>query len=228
MRRKKIVMADNMPQGRQESLVWLESVNALWVNNAVAIGLTSAQTLSFATTLINARADFTSVETIRTESKTTTQDWYTASNGIRDEASGMIAAIKGFADNSDTPTAILALAGLTPTAPRQPAAPPQQASILNAVLGGNGAVTINFVGNGPIGTVWQVSRKLATETAYTFIGNADASSKSFTDATVPAGTATADYQVQGIRGSVSGLVSFGFNVKFGGADGVAAPASVAA
>ena len=195
--------------------MWLESVNALWNTNAVAIGLTSAQTLSFATTLINARADFTSVETIRTESKTTTQDWYTASNGIRDAASGMIAAIKGFADNSATPTAILALAGLTPTDPRQPAAPPQQASILNAVLGGDGSVTINFQGNGPIGTVWQVSRKLPSETGFSFIGNADASTKSFTDGTVPAGIVSADYQVQGIRGSVTGPVSFGFNVKFG-------------
>ena len=208
--------------------MWLESVNALWNANAVAIGLTSAQTLAFATTLANARVDFTSVETVRTESKTTTQDWYTASNGIRDEASGMIAAIKGFADNSGTPSAILALAGLVPADPRTPAAPPQQASILNAVLGGNGSVTINFQGNGPTGTVWQVSRKLPTDTAYSIIGNADALSKSFTDSTLPAGIVSADYQVQGIRGSVAGPVSFGFNVKFGGADGVAAPASAAA
>ena len=105
---------------------------------------------------------------------------------------------------------------------------PQQASILNAVLGGDGSVTINFQGNGPIGTVWQVSRKLPSETGFSFIGNADASTKSFTDATVPAGIVSADYQVQGIRGSVTGPVSFGFNVKFGGADGVAAPASAAA
>jgi len=208
--------------------VWLESVNALWVNNASAIGLTSAQTLSFATDLINARADFTSVETIRTESKTTTQDWYTASDGLRTEASGMIAAIKGFAENSDTPTAILALAGLTPTAPRTPAAPPQQASILTAVLGGDGSVTINFKGNGPIGTVWQVARKLPSETEFSFIGNADASTKSFTDATVPAGIVSADYQVQGVRGSVTGPVSFGFNVKFGTPVVIAASASEAA
>ena len=47
-------------------------------------------------------------------------------------------------------------------------------------------------------------------------------SKSFTDAAVPAGIVSADYQVQGIRGSVTGPVSFGFNVKFGTNDAAAA------
>jgi len=42
-----------------------------------------------------------------------------------------------------------------------------------------------------------------------------ARTKSFIDATVPAGTPSANYQVQGVRGSLTGAASFPLLVQFG-------------
>jgi hypothetical protein len=217
-------MARNVPQGRVESLQWLEGVYPIWSANAAAIGLTSAQTVDLAQDVVNTRSSFTSVTDIRAESKATTQTFYSQSDALSKKAGALLTLIKGFAEASTDPAAVYALAQITGKAPLSPVAPPEQAAITNAVLGGTGSVTINFIGNGPIGTVWQVSRKLSTETTFTFLGNADARTKSFVDTTIPAGTPSADYQVQGVRGSLTGLASFPLNVLFG----TAAPAQQAA
>ena len=83
-------------------------------------------------------------------------------------------------------------------------------------------------GTGPVGAAWQIQRKLEFETSFAFVGNADVATKSFTDVNIPSGVASATYQVQGIRGSVLGPVSFPFTVPFGTVDGVAGEASQAA
>ena len=208
-------MARNVPQGRIESLQWLEGIYPIWNANFAGIGLTSAQTIDLAQDVVNTRASFTSVTDIRAESKATTQTFYSNSDDLSKKAGALLTLIKGFAEASDDPSAVYELAQITGKAPPSPVAAPEQAAIVNAVLGGDGSVTINYIGNGPLGTVWQVSRKLSTEVTFTFLGNADATTKSFVDSTIPAGTPSADYQVQGVRGSLTGLASFPLNVQFG-------------
>jgi len=218
-------MSSNLPQGRRQSLEWLEGIITQWNANAAGIGLTSAQTLDLAQDIVNARADFTDTDTARNASKIATQDWYTGADELHLKASAFITTIKGFAKTSNNANAIYTLAGLTAKAPPTPAAPPQTPTINNAVLVGDGAVTINFTGTGALGTVWQVSRKLAGETAFTIIGTADAATKSYTDTTLPAGSDSATYIVKGVRGSVSGQPSFPLTAQFGGADAAAAAAA---
>ena len=60
-------------------------------------------------------------------------------------------------------------------------------------------------------------RQLAGESVFTFVGNADVKTKTFIDMSIPAGSATASYTIQGIRGGLSGASSFAFEVKFGSA-----------
>ncbi len=221
-------MGTNMSGQNVQALTWLEARIASWVADPTGIGLTSGQTTSLATEITNARNAFTSVEAIRTESQNKTTTFKTVADGMRQSAAPMIANIKNFADNAADPDLIYTAAGVLPTDPRSPAAPPSQPSTLDAKLNGDGSVTINFQGTGPTGTAWQVQRKLALETSYTFIGNADVATKSFTDVNIPAGVASATYQVQGIRGSVLGPVSFPFTVPFGTADAAASESSQAA
>ena len=85
-------------------------------------------------------------------------------------------------------------------------------------LNGDGSVTVSWDARGPTGTVYNVSRKLATEAVFTFIGQGAAQDKQFIDATVPAGTITAAYIIQGVRGGNLGLMSNAMTVFFGTAD----------
>jgi hypothetical protein len=218
-------MARNVPHGRIASLQWLEGIYPVWSANAASIGLTSAQTLDLAQDVVNTRGAFTSVTDIRAESKAKTQTFYSQSDALSTKAGALLTIIKGFAKASTDPEAVYQLAQITGKAPPSPVPAPQQPTIFSARLGGDGSVTIDYIGNGAIGTVWQVSRKCAAESTFSFIGNADARTKSFTDTTLPAGTAGADYQVQGVRGSETGQASFPLTVRFGTAAPAAAPAS---
>ncbi|MCH9058096.1 MAG: hypothetical protein IIB55_05655, partial [Planctomycetes bacterium] len=73
-----------------------------------------------------------------------------------------------------------------------------------------------FTGRGPVGTAWFVSRQLAGETNFSFLGQADG--KSFVDSTLPAGTVTATYTVHGARGNLTGLPSDPVTFYLGNAD----------
>ena len=211
-------MAENMPSYDIAALVWLEARIGGWVADPTAIGLTSGTANDLLGDIVTARGSFTSVQAIRGDAKLATGTFRTNAKAMRDNASLAIAEIKSFANNAPIPQTVYDAANVSPQSPRTPAAPPTQPATLTAVLNGDGSVTINFEGTGPVGTVWQVTRKLPLETAFTFIGNADVADKSFTDVNIPTGSASATYQVQGVRGSIVGPVSFPFTVPFGTAD----------
>lgn len=211
-------VAQNVPPGRIESLQWLEGIIGTWNANFAGIGLTSAQVVDLAQDIVNTRSSFTSVEQIRAESKSKTQDFYSQSDNLSAKAGAFVTIIKGFADASGDPAAVYTLADLTPKDPPSPMPAPDQPAIVQTALNGDGSVTVNYIGNGPTGTTWQVSRKLAGETGFTFVGNADSLTKSYRDTTIPAGADSATYIVTGTRGSLTGLPSIPAVVQFGSAD----------
>ncbi|MCH7696745.1 MAG: BCCT family transporter, partial [Proteobacteria bacterium] len=86
---------------------------------------------------------------------------------------------------------------------------------LEGILQNNGSVEVRWSGRGPVGTLYEVYRKLATETTFTFLGNVDASTKKFNDAGVPAGTISAAYQVRAIRADLVSPYSTQFSILFG-------------
>ena len=214
-------MGTNMPSTNHDALEWLEGHIAQWNTNFAAIGLTSAQTIDISGTVVNVRADFTSVETVRASSKAKTNDFDTSAAAMRAKASTLISTIKSFASTSGDAAAVYTLAGMTPKDPSSPMAPPEQPTGLKAVLIGDGSVTIEWDGRGPTGTVYNITRKLPAETVFTFIGQSGSRVKEFNDASVPPATASAIYMVQGVRGSDVGMVSQAMTVFFGAIDGAA-------
>ena len=215
-------MGTNLPSNNSSALTWLEARIASWVAGPGAIGLTSAQVTDLATDINNARTSFTSVQTVRGEARDGTVEFNAKAKTMKQNASLLIADVKAFANAAPIPEQVYSAASILPNDPPSPAPVPEQASILSAVLGGDGSITINFKGRGPTGTVWEVSRQLEGETSFSHVGHADSTSKSFTDSTVPGTVSSATYRVQGIRGSVSGPFSFSFNVQFGGTAGATA------
>lgn len=208
-------MATNIPSGRQQRLIWIEGLITQWGDNQALLGLTSAQVIDLATDIANARQAFSTVETIRTNSKSKTNTYYTQADNVHKKASEMLKVIKGAAAVSATPEVVYDAAGITPNDPPSPAPAPEQPTINTATLGGNGSITLDFIGNGPSGTVWQVFRMLPTQSTFAFIGNANPHIKSFTDTTVPPGTSTVTYQMRGTRGNQMGPSSFDFTAKIG-------------
>jgi hypothetical protein len=212
-------MGTNMPSSNHAALEWLEGHIAQWNTNQAGIGLTSAQTADIALTVANVRSDFTSVETVRAESLAKTSEFNSNAAAMRLKASKLISTIKSFAGTSGDAATVYTLAGLTPKGPSSPALPPEQPTGLKAILNGDGSVTIEWDGRGPTGTVYNINRKVAGETAFTFIGQSGARDKAFTDTGVPPGSASAVYTVQGVRGSDMGLLSQAMTVFFGTVDG---------
>ena len=220
-------MSENMPGNDNAALIWLEGHITQWTDSLGAIGLTSAQTLNLVGEIDDARTAFTSVQGIRADAKAETTLYHDKAKAMRLSASDMINDIKNFAQNAADPGAVYVLAGLSQADPRSPVAPPEMPSILNAALNGDGSVTLNFSGRGPVGTVWIVSRKMAGETSFTQIGQGDSITKSFTDTSVTPGLVSAAYLIHGVRGSVTGPVSSALTVYFGSADGGAVASAAA-
>lgn len=212
-------MADNLPGYNPDALSWLEGRIAGWVADPTAIGLTSAVATSLATDIINARTDFTSVQTIRGESKNATTTFRGSGDLMRANAAKAIISIKAYAKNAAVPQTVYDAANISAPDPRGPVAPPEQPTDLEAVLQNNGSILVSWSGKGPSGTLYELYRKLAGETSWTFMANVDALTKEFSDAGVPAGTVSASYQVRALRGDQASPYSTLFSIVFGNTEG---------
>lgn len=196
-----IAMPVNIPNGRVQSLQWLEGIISQWGDNQALIGLTSAQVISIGTEIANTRQAFSSVETVRADSKAKTGNFYALSDDLSQTAASYISIIKGTAMSSETPAAVYLAAGITPKDPPSPLAPPEQPVIESLTLNSLGDITLTWTGRGPVGTVYIVSRKLNTEPTWTIVGQTGGLDKVLIDSAVPDGTASASYNVTAVRGS---------------------------
>jgi len=212
-------MGDNMSSYNPDALIWLEAHIAGWIADPIGIGLTAGQVATLATNINSARLAFNAVQQARDTSKDKTVAFRSAGDTMRQTAAPLIAAIKSYADNAPDPAQVYEQAGVLPKSNPSPLPPPSQPTALKAVLNGDGTVTIDFQGTGPTGTVWNVSRKRATETSFTYIGFADQATKSFVDAGLAPGTTSASYLVQGVRAGAAGPVSQAMTIYLGAADG---------
>ena len=220
-------MGENMPGYNPDALTWLESRIATWQADPAGIGLTSALVATLATDITGTRTDFTSVQTVRGDSKNATEAFKVSGDGMRANASLLISTIKAFADASANPQLVYDAANVSPKDPPSPAPAPSQPTNIKRVVEPDGAVTLRWEASAPTGAIYNVTRKLAAETGFTFVGQGDGSDKSFTDSTVAPGTTTATYLIQGVRGDKTGLLSNPIVVFFGtvGGDVVAAAAA---
>ena len=214
-------MGENMPGYNPDALTWLEGRIATWQADPAGIGLTSALVTTLATDVTTSRNAFTSVQTVRGESKNATEAFKVSGDGMRASASLLIATIKAFADASSDPQLVYDAANVSPQDPRSPAPPPEQPANLEAVLQNNGTIELSWSGRGPTGTLYEVYRRLPTETTFDLLGNVDALTKSYNDAAIPAGTTFLTYQVRAVRGDQVSPFSTQFSIQFGSIDAAA-------
>lgn len=154
--------------------------------------------------------------------KTTVQN-----EALRDATAAFAACveiIRGFANSSANPAAVLAAAQLDPIAPPTPAGPPAPVTDIKVgvdIANGNLLLSWKASNNGNAGTSYVISRRLPGSTTFSFLGVATASGvngKKFTDTTLPTGTDFVEYSITPLRSGLSGTATTAM-VRFGSVGG---------
>lgn len=197
-------------------LTFLSTHANLWDTNHASLGLSASQTLAYKALAGNAQAYYIAQVTAKEEAKTATLKQQGTTHEARTMTADLIRSIAAYAEQQADPNAVYGLAQIDPPQPSAPAEPPGQPANFKAALIPGGSIKISWKAPNPSGlsgTVWVIRRQIAGETAYAPIGFTG--SRSFTDATIPAGSAQVSYMINGQRGDSIGPPSDPFVLQFG-------------
>lgn len=189
------------------------------VRHAPEIGMTPGQATAFsaaASALENSMlAQEAAKQGYRTATETVTEDY----NTLKSLAGDAVRTIRAFAENSDKPGDVYALAQIPAPAAPSPIPPPGKPVDLGATLNPTtGEITVSWKAVNPAaGTSYLVMRKLPGQSEFTFVGVTG--TKKFTDSTFTAGPDRVEYAVQGQRAGASGPISNALVINFGRAGG---------
>ncbi|HYD02520.1 MAG TPA: hypothetical protein VEB22_14930 [Phycisphaerales bacterium] len=199
-------MSQAVPSDNDALLVFGNDHAPVFITNAVAIGLTVAQANAFDTANKDMQAAWIAYNKAKQGLKDAANAWKDARGDFRTLAVADCGLIKNFAERQPNPAHIYALAQIPAPSPRTPSVPPATATDLRATLDTEtGELTVRWSATQPksvSGVVYQVQRVLGSAGTFATVGLTG--TKSFIDASIPAGTARIQYRVIGQRG---GLVS---------------------
>lgn len=203
-----------MPDGKLDKLQFCEEHIAPFTTNAVAIGTTAAAVTDLDTKTVAARAAYERQRAARLAAKDATVDFDLAIRAAADAASAIVKQVKAKAATAgDGVYSLASLPVPQPPAPLGPLGKPYQFVVR---LSEGGALELSWKCTNPpgaSGTIYQVSRRLgASEGPFAYVGATG--TKTFVDATLPAGSSSVTYRVQAVRSTSVGpeavcLVSFG-------------------
>lgn len=215
-----------LPTKVQDLLQFITEHAEEWDDAPTTIGLSAAQVTHLKTTLGLAQTAYDHQQSAITASRSATVKAKTLIADARAETADLIRFIKAFAQAQPNPDLIYSAADLPPPAAPSPAAPPAQAENFKAELTGDGF--INLTWKAPVtasgAVVWLISRRIGMG-PYVSVGVSG--ERAFTDETIPLGSSSVSYKVQGQRGQTLGDVSLPFTLQFGvDGDGFAITAQV--
>lgn len=200
-----------LPDTKLSQLEYFEAHTPVWASNAVAIGLTVANTTLLAGKVTSARKAYNDMLAARNAAKNATQVWYDTYGQMAALGRDDIRTIKAFADQQANPLTVYTLAQVEP--PAQPGPPPMPGTpeMFNITINpASGDLTLKWkcVGGGDGNAVYLISRQFANQTAPQFV--TAVGGKTFTDTTL--GTITGaslpvSYFVTCQRGTMSGATA---------------------
>lgn len=223
-----------IPNDKLDQIVFTEQHIAPWTTNASAIGLVAADVTALNTKAQAARAAYNAVLAVRQQARAATEAYYNAVASMTDRAREMVRIIKTQADTKNDPNVYVLAQIPAPTPPVSGSrTPPGKPADVRATLNTDGSITLNWKSTNAAsstGGSFVVSRRFnptATTPSpqYVVIGSAVGSGASepggsrtisFTDTTIPAGTAGMAYIITPRRGGKSGVPSEAVAVNFGG------------
>lgn len=187
-----------------------------WAVNAAAIGLAPAAVTALGTLTSQARAAFNAAEIARQAAKTATQNFYDKVRAMHNGAGAgqdLIDTIKTWAETKNDPN-VYTLAQIPPPATPGVTPPPGTPFEFTVGLLQNGALELKWKCNNPSGTqgtIYEVKRKIGSG-PFNFVGATGV--RTFTDETLPSGSAPVTYQITAVRSTSRGNPAQ-FTVNFG-------------
>jgi hypothetical protein len=210
-------MSSVLPASKIARIEFCENHNTPFSTNAVAIGTTALAVTDLATKTSAARAAFNAQQAAQNAAKAATNDYKIAVNAMTTAVADILKQIKTKAAISGP--AVYSLAEIPAPAVPSPRPAPGKPTDFVATLEENGALNLKWKCANPAGTsgtIYQVWRRNTPTGEFNYLGGSG--SKSFDDATIPAGSSGVTYQIQAVRSTAVGLWAQ-FNVNFGVSSG---------
>jgi hypothetical protein len=195
-----------------------------WTTNAVAIGTTAAAVTDLGTKADAAATKLDAQIAAQEAAKTATLAADNAVSALMVAGAAIIKNIRAKAET--TGASVYELAEIPPPATPTPIGPLGTPGDFNVALSVTGALQLKWKCTNPVGatgTIYQIFRRIGAAGEFVYIGGSGA--KTFTDATVPAGSSQVAYQLQAVRSTSVGPFAQ-FNVNFGVSSGGQMTASV--
>lgn len=231
-----------LPVSDLEQIQFMEAHAPVWAAAPTTVGLTAATCMAITAAVAGARKAYNDAQSARDASKAATVNQHGKIAVMHALAADAIRTIRIFAEASASPSTVYTAAQIDPPAPPTAALPPTQAVMIRASIETNGALTLGWKA-GPsfvnpttgqaydastAGVTYLVTRKVNNETAFSFVGIADAARSgsrglaSFTDGSLIAGSTNIQYIITSRRGgsaALAGPMSDVFSVTLGVAAG---------
>jgi hypothetical protein len=202
-----------VPKKPAERVAFYASKITGWTTNAVAVGTTSAAVTDLGTKVTSAQAKIAAALAAKELAKNAVADADLAVKDMAHAGAAIIQQIKAKAAVSGLSIYVLAQipAPATPT----PVPPPGTPVNFKAALNPDGSLKLTWKCPNPPGapgTIYQVARRIGASGA--FLPLTSVGTRSLTDDTVPAGTASVTYRITAVRSTSIGLAAE-FTVNFG-------------
>ncbi|HYD01059.1 MAG TPA: hypothetical protein VEB22_07515 [Phycisphaerales bacterium] len=220
-----------IPVPLSEFIPWSTAHAELWAGDPAAVGMTQQQADAVKLAAESARAAQAAALAARQLSLNATFAQEQAERALRRAVQTAVVLIDVCAENSPSPAAVYSAAELdSPTVARTVPAPGKVKQLTASLDPLSGAPVLRWKGNNPRGggsVTYLVARRLSGQREFSFVGTAAPSGpnrRTFTDTSVPVGTAAVSYLVHAVRGAAKGEAEQ-IDVRFGSV-GAAGPGEV--
>jgi hypothetical protein len=204
------IVMSRTPDTRLQKLQYFEDHISPWNTNAVAIGTTTATVATLNTKAQAARTAYNAQQTARQAAEAATENFRVAIEAMNAVGQGILKQIDTMAQTTGN-QGVYALAQVAPRATPTSRGAPGKPFDFTVEIGSLGELILKWKNSNGTGAVYTVYRRLGATGEFELLGGIGA--KSYTDATVPAGTAVVTYQIQAVRSTgVSQWASFTVNL----------------
>jgi len=208
-----------IPDTHEGKILFYQSKNTPWAANSVAIGTTAGAVTALATKVTTAQTKLAAQVAAQQAAKNATAELKAAIRDMAGAGSDIIRQIraKGAIDGDS----VYFLAQIPAPAAPSPVPAPGTPTDFVATLNPDGSLKLKWKCANParsMGTIYQIARRTGATGAFVAIGGSG--TRSFIDATVPAGVASVTYQITALRSTAMGtaaqfIVNFGVGVESG-------------
>ena len=204
------------PRKVVERIQWYEDHHDPFNDNAVAIGTSVSAVTDLQTKTAAARDAYNAAQATRMAAEAATTALRVAVSAMDIAGSSIIKNIRAKADIAGD--GIYALANIPAPATPSPIGAPGTPSNFKTALLQNGSIKLTWKCANPAGshgTQYNIRRRVnAGGESTAFVGIGQTGNKSWTDATIPAGSTSVTYEITASRSTATGNPAF-FDVNFG-------------